>query len=190
MASREYLSGRKKWYRPQAMIWSDKKFVLHNGGFVPAEDTEEGVDFIVITDHNRSAIELSPQRIEARSRMINGTSRSYFTADKVKISTSWSMLPSRIATSPVAFDSVSGERIAGGEAYVADDASSANDVKDWYDTHPGDFYVYLSYDLGSETDSMDKYLIEKQMFFDSASFSIEKRGIHDFWNVSVSLDEV
>ena len=189
MASREYLSGRKKWYRPQAMIWSDKRFVLHNGGFVP-DEYEEGVDFIVITDHNRDAIELTPQRIEARSRMINGTSRSYFTADKVKLSTSWSMLPSRIATMPVAFDEVSGARITGGEAYVADDASSANDIKDWYDTHPGDFYVYLSYDLGSETDSMDKYIVELRMFFESASFSIQKRGIVDMWNINISLDEV
>lgn len=189
MVSTGYLAGRAKWSRPQAMIWSDVPFVLVDGGYIPPEYATEGEDFMVVTDHSRDAISLSPTRIESRARMINGTSRSYHTIDKTKISTSWSMLPSRIASTPVSFDPVTGQQIAGGEAYVADTASSATDLKQWYDTHAGNFYCYLSYDMGSETDTMTKYADQKLVFFDSFSSSIKKRGLYDMWDISISLDE-
>lgn len=172
------------------MIWSDVPFILHNGGYVPPETAVEGRDFIVVTDHSRSSLEMSPIRIESRSRMINGTSRSYHTADKAKIDTSWSLLPSRIASNPVVFDSLSGAISGGGDYYIADDASSAIDLIDWYDSHPDEFYVYLSYDLGSETDSMTRYMDFKFMCFVSFAKSLEKRGIYDMWNISVGLEEV
>ena len=63
MASAEYLSGRKKWSRPQAMIWSDVPFLLENGGYVPSRDAEEGTDFIFVTDHSRGPISMSKERI-------------------------------------------------------------------------------------------------------------------------------
>ena len=185
-----YLAGRKKWTRPQAMIWSDKQFVLSNGGYVPTDDAIEGESFIIVTDHARAAIEMSPERIESRSRMINGTSRSHFTADKLALSTSWSLLPGRIASQPVQFDRLIGSRVAGGESYVADEASSATDLRDWYSTHPGPFWVYLSYDAGSETDTMAKYAGQYHMYFASFSASLVKRGMYDMWDISVSLSEV
>lgn len=185
-----YLSGRRKWGRPQAMIWSDKRFVLVNGGYVPQDSSIEGADFIVITDHARSALNLSPERIESRSRMINGTSRSHHVADKLSLSTEWSLLPGRISLTPAEFDRVTGERISGGEAYVADEASSATDLIDWYRDHPGPFWVYLSYDKGSETDTMIKYSSESHMYFSNFTSSLSKRGLYDMWDISVSLGEV
>lgn len=190
MVSSEYLSGRMKWYRPQAMIWSDVPFILVDGGYVPPEMADEGTDFIIVTDHSRDPIDISYQRIESRSRMINGTSRSHYVTDKIRISTGWSMLPGRIASVPVTFDQVTGAQVSGGETYIADSASAALDIKQWYETHPGPFYVYLSYDLGSETDTMTKYATMKKMFFESFSGSIPRRGIYDMWNISISLDEV
>lgn len=173
------------------MVWSDVPFVLVDGGYVPPESAEEGIDFIVVTDHNRDSISMSPIRIESRSRMINGTSRSYFTTDKVNISTSWSMLPSRIAASPVVFDSQTGAVVGGGEIYVADASSAALDIKEWYETHPDDFYVYLSYDIGAENaGTMTKYVDAKRVYFDSFSASLDKRGIYDMWEISVGLSEV
>lgn len=190
MVSGAYLAGRTKWFRPQAMVWSNVPFLLKDGGYIPPEFAEEGIDFIVITDHSRDAINMSPNRIESRSRMINGTSRSHHTADKYTISTSWSDLPSRIAQNPVAFDPLTGARIGGGDVYIADDASAALDIKQWYETHPGNFYLYLSYDMGAEFDTMDKYVDQRLVYFESFSSSISKRGLYDFWNIDVSLGEV
>lgn len=190
MASAEYLSGRKQWSRPQAMIWSDVPFLLENGGYVPSRDAEEGIDFIIVTDHSRGPISMSKERIESRSRMINGTSRSHHTADKLSLSTEWTLLPSRIAETPAVFDPVTGAQIAGGEAYVADKASAATDLNQWYDTHVGPFWVYLSYDLGAGTDTMTKYSDARFMFFESYSTTLSKRGIYDMWDISVTLGEV
>jgi hypothetical protein len=102
-----YITGRKTWARPQAMIWADAApTITENGelipvGYelgsdttgVPTEDLEQS--FIILSDHNRSPIDIANERIEQRQRMANGTMRSFFIADKLTISTSWSMLPSR-----------------------------------------------------------------------------------------------
>ena len=95
-----YLTNRRRWEKPQAMIWS------RNPGEVKKQDSgayvglvgpkgREGTDFIVISDHNRSPISMDMQRIESRSRMVSGNMRSYYTDDKVVINTSWNLLPSR-----------------------------------------------------------------------------------------------
>jgi hypothetical protein len=101
-----YMLGRKKWSRPQAMVWCDMYTVDENGKLLPTGN-EVGSNvlnsptanldelFIVISDHNRSAINIVNQRIEQRQRMANGTMRSFFIADKLTIDTSWTMLPSR-----------------------------------------------------------------------------------------------
>jgi hypothetical protein len=102
-----YMLGRKKWARPQAMIWCDEQPSLDaNGNFIPV-GYELGSDptgisassleqsFIIISDHNRSSINMTNERIEQRQRMANGTMRSFFIADKLSIDTSWSRLPSR-----------------------------------------------------------------------------------------------
>jgi hypothetical protein len=101
-----YMLGRKKWSRPQAMIWCDEAPTLDiDGNFIPvgyelgsdttnvSEDLEQS--FLILSDHNRSQIGISNDRIEQRQRMANGTMRSFFIADKLTIDTSWSMLPSR-----------------------------------------------------------------------------------------------
>jgi hypothetical protein len=103
----EYMDGRKTWFRPQAMVWCEEMPTVDaNGKFIPVgyeigSDTTDipGANlqpsFMIISDHNRSAIDITNERIEQRQRMANGTMRSFFIADKLSISTSWSMLPSR-----------------------------------------------------------------------------------------------
>ena len=102
-----YMLGRKKWSRPQAMVWSDEAPRLDvDGNYIPSGyelgSDPEGISaenlsqsFIILSDHNRSEISISTERFEQRQRMANGTMRSFFIADKLSISTSWSMLPSR-----------------------------------------------------------------------------------------------
>jgi hypothetical protein len=88
-----YLKSRKKWIRPQAIIFSNNSNGLING--VPQIDGTEREDFIILSDHNRSDISFSANRLENRKRMVNGHMRSYHIADKMNISFSYSLLPSR-----------------------------------------------------------------------------------------------
>ena len=102
-----YMLGRKKWARPQAMVWCDEMPTVDiDGNFIPVgyelgsdptniseEDLERS--FLILSDHNRSQIGITNERIEQRQRMANGTMRSFFIADKLSIDISWSMLPSR-----------------------------------------------------------------------------------------------
>lgn len=142
------MQNRKKWSRPQAMIWADNPGVSSEFGHIPTG--EEGLDFIILTDHNRADIQRTNIRIENRSRMINGTSRSYWTADKIGIATSWNNLPSRMASSVVGFD-IYGNMLTnvGATVYTVDNAAAAQQIKEWHESHNGSFYVYLSYDTGT-----------------------------------------
>lgn len=146
--SNEYMQNRKKWSRPQAMLWADNAGVSSEFGYVPSG--EEGLDFIILTDHNRGDIQRNSSRIENRSRMINATSRSYWTADKISLTTSWNNLPSRMASSVVGFD-IYGNLLTnvGATVYTVDNAAAGQQIKEWYESHKGSFYVYLSYDTGT-----------------------------------------
>jgi hypothetical protein len=48
-----------------------------------------------LTDHNRGEITVTPELIQNESRMANGTLKKYVIAQKDKISTSWSYVPSK-----------------------------------------------------------------------------------------------
>ena len=105
MATSQYISGRRKYGRPQAMLWSDFQPVVQNGIYVPigfevgqeTDSLDESLlnSFIILSDDNRDKLDFSFERIEKRERMINGRMRSYHIADKLILSTSWTMLPSR-----------------------------------------------------------------------------------------------
>jgi len=108
MATSTYISGRKTYRRPQAMLWSDAPPETSNGFYVPSgfevNAATAGSDFLILSDHNRKEISFKPERIEKRERMINGRMRSYHIADKMTISTSWDMLPSRAFSTNPNFD--------------------------------------------------------------------------------------
>lgn len=98
-----YIDNRQKYGRPQAMLWSEDYTApsasgdqlvppgFEYGSDAPAADQS----FLILSDHNRSDISIATERIQTRRRMINGRMRSFHVADKLKISTSWDMLPSR-----------------------------------------------------------------------------------------------
>jgi len=97
-----YISNRQKYERPQAMLWSETYTTATAGNPLAISGFEFGSDaaanlqtFLILSDHNRSNIDVSTDRLQNRQRMINGRMRSFHVADKVKISTSWEMLPSR-----------------------------------------------------------------------------------------------
>lgn len=109
MVDATYMRNRKKYYRPQGLLFANNPGNIvagPNGGYYAPEGYEFGLvdpvserlvepDWMVLTDDNRKDIGLSFERIEQRKRMINGRMRSVHVADKLKISCSWDMIPSR-----------------------------------------------------------------------------------------------
>ena len=217
MATNSYMAGRKKYSRPQAMLFADNPGTKIDGFYIPdgseigsytASEGSNG-EFLILSDDNRSEINFKPTRIEKRERMINGRMRSYHIADKLQITASWDMLPSRAYDTKADFD-------ASGNADMVKTVSRSNPIEfttdggaggvellDWYDNHKGSFWVYLSYDKytnfedtdSSEIDNrfnnINKYNEIVEVFFSDFSYSVVKRsGLNfDFWNVSLTLEE-
>lgn len=204
-ATASYLSGRKRWPRPQAMLWSDNAGTIDGNIRFPSGIEKE--DFIICSDHNRSEISVGNQRIETRQRMVNGTMRSYHVADKITLSVSWDRLPSRSYNRNVTFNSA-GDPIQlylNDTEYTVDGGAGGVELLDWYENHPGPFYVYLGYDKfnspsfrssGQVTDAsfgnLSVYNDVRLMYFSSFDYSVQLRGAtnHDMWSVNVALEEV
>jgi hypothetical protein len=211
MASAAYLTGRRRYQRPQGILWSENSGTLVDGLYVPngyeigtdTDETDESLlnQFIVLSDHNRSELSFSPQRIEQRQRTINGRMRSYHIADKMNISFSWSMLPSRSYYQTAYFDDATGNspyKNSTGE-YTADGGAGGVAILDWYNNHKGPFWMYLAYDkysnFGNDNSSyghLDQYNEIIEVYISSFNYSVVKRGgnNHDLWNISVTLEEV
>lgn len=205
MTSAAYMAGRKKYARPQGMLWADSPGTLIDGVYIPndfevnaANNGELGNQFLTLSDYNRQPIEFQVERLEKRERMINGRMRSYHIADKLTISTSWEMLPSRAFALAPNFDA-NGQPDSDSLMYTVDGGAGGVDILDWYEKHQGSFWVFLAYDKYSTFGNDDaayahlpQYNQIIEMFFSDFSYSVEKRGgsTHDFWNISVTLEEV
>jgi len=167
--------------------------------------------FLILSDDNRQDIGISNTRIEKRERMVNGRMRSYHIADKLKINLSWNMLPSRSFSKSPEFNTETGnptitiasnaynknivDASAYSSQYTTDGGAGGVEVLDWYENHTGPFYVFLSYDkytsfASNQYDQLSAYNEVVEMYFADFSYTIVKRGLHDFWNVSISLEEV
>jgi hypothetical protein len=222
-----YMLGRKKYQRPQAMLFADNPGILVDGLYIP-EGYEIGADssivvnqdyadqFVILSDDNRGEISFTPTRLEKRERMINGRMRSHHIADKMTISTSWDMLPSRafgidpnFLSAGQTFLSPSAQSIPDpvnpgsfisvpAQKFTTDGGAGGVELLDWYENHPGSFWVYLSYDKynnfsNPETKyaNLQKYNEVIEVYFADFQYSVVKRGgsNHDFWNISLTLEE-
>ncbi len=222
MASAEYIVGRKQYARPQAMLWAEDPggvYVLNENtpeealyyaptGYELVADLSEingnasTSRFIILSDDNRSPIDIKINRIEKRERMINGRMRSYHTADKLSVTVSWTMLPSRAFANLANFNTATGKSPMSGQQdaqFTTDGGAGGVDMLNWYENHSDPFWVYLAYDkhnvYGNTTDAfgqLAKYNQVVEMYFADFSYSVVKRGAsnYDFWNVSVTLEEV
>lgn len=223
-----YLAGRKRSLgRPQAMLWSENPGTIIDDFYVPigfeiGANAPENVSaslldqFIVLSDDNRGPLSFSNNRIESRKRMINGRMRSYYTADKLTLSVSWNRLPSRSFSTYPGFDengrplelitelnganiTPSGSPYLQDQQYTTDGGAGGVAVLDWYQSHPGSFWVFLAYDNYvnfKETEDpyshLKKYNQVVEMFVSDFSYTVEKRGKDnfDFWDISLTLEEV
>jgi hypothetical protein len=172
--------------------------------------------FLILSDDNREPLAFSNERIESRKRMINGRMRSYYVADKLSLDVSWQRLPSRSFSMYPGFDEngkplgiaeeseglrlqPSGSPYGKDQQYTTDGGAGGVEILDWHQNHPGSFWVFLAYDNYSnfkETEDpyshLKKYNQVIEMFVSDFSYTVEKRGTnnYDFWNISVSLEEV
>lgn len=195
MVSSAYLSARKKWIRPQAIIFSNNSGGILDG--VPQISGNEREDFIILSDHNRGDINFSTNRLENRKRMVNGHMRSYHIADKMNISFSYNLLPSRSFNGNPEFDSNGISTDPGLTEYTADGGAGGAELLDWYSSNPGSFYMFLSYDKPQNFtvgpyNNLDKYSDVLEVFVSDFSYNVIKRGgtNHDLWDISISLEEV
>lgn len=213
MATASYMNGRRRYQRPQAMLWSENSGTLAEGLYVPygleiggdpglVTDPNVIDQFLILSDDNRSPLDFSPTRIEKRERMINGRMRSYHIADKLTLSTSWEMLPSRSYFTVPEFNISTGKSPYYKDKsleYTSDGGAGGVELLDWYENHKGSFWVFLSYDkysnFGKDEDAyahLPQYSQLVEMFITDFSYSVVKRGgsNFDFWNISVTLEEV
>lgn len=132
-----------------------------------------------VSEHNRSEFSISPIRIEQQTRMANGYMRKYFTAEKKQFSLSWDMLPSY-------------------RNETVDGAWGAEDLKYFYESSAGrgSFRIRINptvltpatYLEDSSSQLLDDYTYT--VVFTSCNFTVAKRGIQPYWNVSMTLEEV
>jgi hypothetical protein len=164
------------------MIFSTTEPIEGTGGNAGKWDFGSGT-VLYLTDDNRESLQITPQRIESKRRMIDGTMRSVHIADKNEFSTSWTNLPSRkTRPTPSTPDGLSNK-------ITSDSFGAGQDIKDWYDSNLSDFWVLLVFDANvtnAPASSAEKY----NVFFDDFQYDIVKRGqFNDLWDVSISLVE-
>jgi hypothetical protein len=210
MSTVQYMFGRKKYQRPQAMLWANNPgqvvededpesstfgqyFYLPLGFEIGSfeYDVDSPYEFLILSDDNRQSLNVAPNRIESRDRMANGRMRSYHIADKLRINTGWDMLPSRSYALNPDFNA-EGEspyRKNNSLEFTTDGGAGGVELLDWYNKYTGSFWVYLSYDkytnFGSSGDddrfaNLNKYSQVLEVFFDSFDYSVERRGGSNF----------
>ena len=200
MTTSQYLAGRQRYQRPQALLFADNPGTIVDGIYVP-DGYEAGsagsnpTSFIILSDHDRGPIDFKTTRIETRQRLVTGKMRSYHIADKLTLNLSWSMLPSRSHELSPNYDSAGASSAL---EYTADGGAGGVDLLNWYENHTGSFWVYLAYDKFSNFESdtnpyahLGQYNQVVEMFISSFDYSVQKRGgtNYDMWNVNISLEE-
>ena len=125
-----------------------------------------------VTEHNRSAFQISTERIEKVVRTSNGTLRKNHIADKKKFQLSWDMLPSY-------------------RTLTVDGGWGAEDLRSFYLGEQGkqSFNIRINLaktGLDQSSSGYESYAV----VFSSCDFKVVKRGLQPFWSVSLSLDEV
>lgn len=130
----------------------------------PGISFKEGSTTYKLSDHNRSEINTSYDRIENRKRMADGTMRTFVVAQKRNWKVSWEDLPKN-------------------DIQTADGFMGAINLKAWYDNHLGSFQLVLT--------NGDNTIETVWVMFDSFSCKLTKRSAYtDLYDIDMSLAEV
>ena len=82
------------------------------------------------------------------------------------------------------------------QQFTSDAGAGGADMLEWYKNNQGSFWLFLSYDnhynLNNERNRLKEYSEVVEVFFELFDYTVEKRGgnNHDYWNISMTLDEV
>lgn len=139
-----------------------------------------------VTDHGRSSLNMSTERVGSDKRMVDGTLRRHHVTNKRTWSCSWAMIPSR--------------NDVAGKIETADGHMSGEDIEDFYNTTPGEFLLVLR--RGSAIDVTTPLFVGETFPYEDDDFyaayvmitdfskEVVKRGGVDLWNIDVTLQEV
>lgn len=115
------------------------------------------------SDHARSELNVTDNRIGSSDRMANGRLRKYHVADKRSWSCSWDLLPAPTS-------------------YTADGHAGGKEIEAFYRATRGEFQMTIT----NKDSSLDETVT---VVFSDYSRSVAKRGAYDMWNVNVTLEE-
>jgi hypothetical protein len=116
-----------------------------------------------LSEHNRSEVSVEVERIGTDKRMANGSMRRYVVADKRTFSMSWNNLPHT-------------------SAYTVDGFWGGKEIETFYNKNVGSFPLRVTYGDGT-------WDVINVMITDFKK-TITKRGLYDFWNVDLEMQEV
>lgn len=117
-----------------------------------------------ISDHNRSDLSIDSERIEKRTRMADGTLRTFVVATKRTWKSSWEDLPRQ-------------------DNKTVDGFWGAKSLEDYYLSSPGNFILTITH--GDNTTQT------YNVMFKSFNSSISKRSIYtDLYKIDLTLEEV
>lgn len=127
-----------------------------------------------LTDHNRSPVSESVERIGGQTRTAKGALRRYHVADKKTFSVSWEFLP-------------------GPSNKTADGFWGADAIIAFFNATPGEFTLTMVTDVWVPEDGQTPGYYEEDSYtvlFDDFDYSVEKRWSRYFYDLSLSLEEV
>lgn len=151
------------------MAWKDNSIMFWHDGAV----------FQKVTDHNRSELSVSIERIERMQRMADGTLRRYVVAKKRTWSCSWDNLPSRRN------GTLSGKT----GLNTVDGGWAGEDIENFHNITDGSFKMKIRGGDDVDKTASDVTLEEVTVMITSFSKDIVKRGVIDLWNVDIELQE-
>lgn len=121
------------------------------------------LDGTTLSEHSRSPLAISYERIAQNVRTANGTLRRFFVADKRSFSLSWDMIPG------LAADTVDG-------------FAGAKDLETKFSSTTGSVTMTINYGQGSPENVT--------VMVEGFSIELQKRWDYDWYNVSIDLVEV
>ena len=131
-----------------------------------------GTTWQLVTDHGRSSVNMSVERVENKQRMADGTLRRYVVTKKRTWQTSWENLPS-VATPSLA------------------NGQPGSWIENIHDTVDGSFHVRFR--AGSDINTTLSGLagtVVKVMITDYSRETVKRNPNFDLWNIDITLEEV
>lgn len=127
-----------------------------------------------ISEHNRSPITVTSNRIEKAERMSNGTLRKFFVADKKNFNVSWTVLPSY-------------------RTETVDGQWGAEDLREFYKSSLGQGVFKIRFRFSKDGSTTATYEPDSNGYtvvFSDCTFTLNRRAVNAFWDVSISFEEV